>query len=188
METTRNGVFAKVVASYMYGVILFTREKNYLKAYQIISRLADQYPQNPTFLMLSAGLATRISKYSKALTLLDIFNERIADKVTYYSETKLRKLNYRYGDIYYRKGEYKKALVYLNKAIEPMEDVFEEKYMRYKVYALLVSGYCYKKLGQPQNALTQFNMVLDLEDKSGSHRKAENEIEKIYTLQSKLTE
>ncbi len=144
-----------------------------------MSRLSDRYPNNPTFLMLRAGLATRLSSFRNALKFLDIFNDRIKSKTPYYPETKLRILNYRYGDVYFKKRDYTKALSYFNKSIKPMDEDLDDKYYRYKVYSLLGSARTYVKLNRFDEAKDHFEKVLDLTEVRDSHTWAEEGLNKI---------
>ncbi len=184
-ETIKSGVFAKVVAAYMNGVILYTREKQFLKAFKIMKDLTDAYPQNPTFIMWQVSLAIRLRKLDLALRLVDIYNDRIKNGTPYYPKHKMRIVNFRYGVIYYKIGDYEKALKYLGEAIKPLKEPLESNLERYKVYSLLQAGYCFKNLKRFEKAKGMFNLVLTHEEYRGSHDIAQNYLKRLEKLASK---
>jgi len=181
---TENGVFARVIAAYMYSVILYTREDKFDEAYRLMKSLSDKYPMNPTFLSWQSWIATRINQLDIAERLLKVYEERVQNKTPYYPEHKMRMVNYRLGRIYYQKRQYTKALSYLNKAILPLQGELEERTERYKVYAYLQKGYCLVALKKLDQAKDQFNIVLNYDNYRNSHDLAEGQLQKIKHLKN----
>lgn len=182
-EATEHGVFARVIAAYMYSVILYTREDKYTEAYQIMKDLSEKYPMNPTFITWRSWIATRINKLEEAQNLLDIYAERVKNKIPYYPEHKMRMVNYRLGRIYFKRNQFEKAILYLNQAINPQKGPMEKRTERYKVYAFLQKGYCLVQLKRLDEAKNQFNNVLAYDNYRNSHDLAEKQLEKIEHLQ-----
>ena len=184
-ETIKFGVFAKVVAAYMKGVILYTREKQPSKAFKIMKDLTDAYPQNPTFIMWQISIAITLRKFDLALRLVDIYFERVKNGLPYYPQHKMRIVNYRYGVIYYKLSKYKTALEYLYKAIKPLEEPLESNLERYKVYSLLQAGYCLKSMDRFEKAKGMFEVVLQHTEYRGSHDIAHDYLNRIKKLSEK---
>jgi tetratricopeptide (TPR) repeat protein len=184
-ETIQSGLFAKVVAAYMKGVILYTRERQPSKAYKIMKELTEAYPQNPTFIMWQISIAIALRKYDVALKLTDIYRERIENNRSYYPKHKMRIVNYRYGVIYYKTKKYEKALNYLYEALKPIEEPMESNLERYKVYSLLQAGYALKNLKHYEKAKGMFELVLHHSDFRGSHDIADNHLERIEKITKK---
>jgi tetratricopeptide (TPR) repeat protein len=184
LETTRNGVFAKVVASYMYSIILYTREHKHREAYKIMRSLVDRYPQNPTFLVWLASMASRIGKYDEAEQLLNLYTKRANANRPFYPKSKMVMVYFRYGALLYKKSMFQQALYYLDKAI--VEDVPESSYLeRFKVYSMLQRGYCYEKLSRLEDARNSFETVLDMPEYRGSHDQAKEHLERVIKMQIK---
>jgi len=181
-ETIESGVFAKVVAAYMKGVILYIRERKRTEAFTIMKNLTDAYPQNPIFLMWQISIATSIRKYDLALELANIYNERTQNNEPYYPKHKKRIVDFRYGVIYYKTAKYKKALEHLYEAIKPIEEPMESYLERYKVYSLLHAGYCLKNLNNLDKAKSMFDLALRYKNYSSSHDIAENYLGQIEKL------
>ena len=182
---TEKGVFAKVIAAYMYSVILYTREDKYEEALQLMKSLSERYPMNPTFITWQSWIATRIGQYDAAEKLLLTYAERVDNNIPYYPRHKMRMVYYRLGRIYYKKREYQKAISYLDKAIRPLEGLLEERTERYKVYAHLQKGYSLVALNKLEKARDQFNIVLTYSNYRNSHDNAKNQLEKIKRLSSR---
>ncbi len=184
-ETMESGLFAKVVAAYMYGVILYVQEKDASRAFPIMKNLTDSYPQNPTFIMWQISIAIALRKYDLALKLTDTYKERIEKGTPYYPAHKMRIVNFRYGVIYYKKGQYEKALTFLHEGIKPIAEPMETSLERYKIYCLLQAGYCYKHLGRLEKAEDMFELVLRHTDHHNSHDIATRHLERIKKLKEK---
>jgi len=179
---TENGVFSKVIAAYIYSIILYTREDKYDEAFRLMKQLSDKYPQNPTFITWQSWIATRIKQLDIAEKLLKTYEERVNNKVPYYPEHKMRMVNYRFGRIYFNQRLYEKAITYLDKAIRPQKGELEERTERYKVYAFLQKGYSLIALNRLDIAKNQFNIVLTYKNYRGSHDRAKEQLGKIDRL------
>ena len=182
---TENGMFSKVIAAYMYSVILYTREDKFDEAFELMKSLSDKYPMNPTFITWQSWIATRINQLDTAEKLLRLYEERVNNKVPYYPEHKMRMVNYRLGRIYYKKEQYEKAISYLDKAISPLDGELEERTERYKVYSYLQKGYSLIELNKLDKAKDQFDIVLTYENYRNSHDLAEKQLKRITNLKNR---
>jgi len=177
--TAEHGLFAKVVATYMYAVILYLRENRFLEANHLLRELTNQYPQNPIFMMWQASVATRIGRFREAEELLNTYSERVRRNVPYYSEHKMRIVNYRYGLIYSRTNRHEEALGYLEKAMQPLPEPMHSKLLHYVVYAALQAGYSLERLKRWSEARDMFRRVLDLEEYRNSHDTARKHLKNL---------
>jgi len=179
---SEKGVFSKVIAAYMYSVILYTREDKFDQAFDLMKSLSDQYPMNPTFITWQSWIASRINQLDTAEKLLQLFEDRVNKNVPYYPKHKMRMVNYRLGRIYFKKEQYEKAITYLDKAISPLDGELEERTERYKVYSYLQKGYSLTELNMLDKAKDQFEIVLTYENYRNSHDLARKQLKRIENL------
>ncbi len=181
--TAENGLFARVVAAYMYSLILYTRENRTYEAYKIMSGLSMRYPQNPIFMMWQASMAIKLGHTDEALRIMAVYEKRIREKQPFYPEHKLRIVQFRYGQIFSRRREYEKAIAHYKKALKPIPGLLGERLERYEVYSRLQMGYVYERMKRDDLAREQFERVLQMGDYQQSRRWARQHLKKIEQRQ-----
>ncbi|HHM02531.1 MAG TPA: tetratricopeptide repeat protein [Caldithrix abyssi] len=177
--TAENGLFARVVAAYMYSLILYTRENRVSEAYKIMSGLSMRYPQNPIFMMWQASMAIKLGHTGEALKIMKVYEKRIREKQPFYPGHKQRIVQFRYGQIYSRRHEYAKAIEHYKKALKPISGLLGERLERYEVYSRLQMGYVYERMKRDDLAREQFERVLQMGDYQQSRRWARQHLKKI---------
>ncbi len=178
-HTYENGLFARVVAGYMYSIILYTREKRTTEAYRIMTALSQKYPINPIFLMWRTSMAITLGKTDTALALIQRYEKRVNNGHPFYPKHKMRIVHFRYGQIYSRLHMYDKALDHYQRTMAPLTGELNKRLERYRVYAMLQMGYIYERLKQYPRARDRFERVLDMKEYQNSHRWARLHLKRI---------
>lgn len=159
--------------------IYYQFETNYDKAYEIAKKLYDRYPKNTYFHRYLGKCYIIKNKRDSAEMIWKQVMLRYIDKWPGYETYAVREALYYLGDLFMKKGEYDRALKYFYKCDEACRkiDVDPSGFM---VILNLKVGNIYDLQGKRELAIKQYEKVLRMNEKQGSHDKAERYLDRAY--------
>jgi len=178
-EASKNGLFARIEASYIYAQTLYLYERKFYNAFRIMKKLHKDYPNNSIFLRWYAALAYSIGEYTIAHNCLDTYESRIAEKQRFYLTYHQRFISYRRGLILQKQKKWQEALASYNEALKILPEKIEKEMTHYRVLSKLNRAYCLRRLKKYDEAIEGYRDVLEEPDIDGSRDKAKKLIKRV---------
>jgi tetratricopeptide (TPR) repeat protein len=161
-------------ASVMLSLIA-TRERNYERAYGILTALGEKYPENFLFQLDRASLARRLRRPAEAVSILAECLKRIEEGFGSYRALRKGVVYNRIGLAYRAAGQARAAERWFRLTLE------EENGEPLAVtIARLELGRTLDVLGRREEAVEQYRRVVKMENVAGSRQEAERHLRSAY--------
>ena len=167
----RNARYASVEAKVVLLNIYFSFEKNYTEAQKLAEELFSKYPNNPYFhryLGRCYVINYNIDKWDKTWRQILL---NYMDKKPGYDALTARDALYYIGTVLFYKQNYNLALKYFNKCEEASRFVDKET-TGFMVKTHIKLGNVYDKLGKRNQAIKEYQAVLEMKEIDTSHDEA----------------
>jgi len=156
-------------------ILIYTREKNYPKALQYLSELHRKYPHNYLVHLDMGGIALLMKVPDRAIEIYqEILRNRDAGKPEY-SELERAFLYNRLGVAFRHKKELETSAVWFRKALQA-----DGLSQRAATVAHLELGKTLDLMGQREEALRNYQVVVSAEDIAGTQAEAQRLLRKRY--------
>jgi tetratricopeptide (TPR) repeat protein len=150
-------------------ILIYTREKNYERAAELLSELHNKYPHNYLAYLDMGGLALLMKQPDKAITIYeDILRRREAGELKY-AELERAILCNRLGVALRKKGDLEASAGWLTTALQA-----DTQSTRSATIARLELGKTLDLMGKRDEAVKNYQQVVSAEDVAGSKSEAEN--------------
>jgi tetratricopeptide (TPR) repeat protein len=164
--------YASVEASYFLMQNYYAFEKDFPKAYAIAARLHERFPRNSIFYRFLGRCLVSLGRVGEAR---DIFTdiEQLCDAKTFgYDTFDKREAVFYLGKFEFMANRFDTALNYLYQCDVLSRKIDKDGSSGFMAQGNLLIGMIYDARGQRQQALEQYEKVLDMKDYENSHSDA----------------
>lgn len=171
------GKFAKYETQYFLAQIYNKYERDFDSALKIMNNLCSKFPNNPVFHKYKGMILVRKKDYSAAANLFNDILNRCNKNMTGYTKRTKREANYYLGFIEFIQNNFKAAIPYLEESKRISLIIDKDNDTESKINSILFLANCYDITDNRIKAKELYEMVLDMDDKSNSHKQAEKYLE-----------
>lgn len=177
-RAAQEGHFIQTEAVYFLLQIHYLYEENYQKSRQHARWLREQYPDNSYFHTYEGRVYARWGRWSRAQSVFAEVMGRYEAQQTGYNDFMAEQALYYLARERMIRDAHEEALRYLVQ-LEALT-AREEHNTPYKTLGRLRQGMVYDALGRRDAAVRRYREVLQMNDQSGSHERAERYLETPY--------
>ena len=177
-RTVDEGYFIKTEAAYFLLQIYYTYEKDFNKSREYIDWLRTAHPKNSFFHIYEGRVFFRWGRWSDAQAVFENVLARYDSQRPGYSRTIGEQALYYLARTHMVYRRYNEALVHLRRLEKIGEQAGDSSVFR--ILAFLRLGMTYDALGERDTAVRYYEQVLDLDDWSGAHDRAERYLKTPY--------
>lgn len=171
--------YTRIEAMVTLMQLFYSFENNMNEAHFYANQLFSMYPNNPYFHRNLGRIYVRMGEWDSIENTWRSLVNRALDKWTGYDNNAAKEGCYYVGLALQRKGDFDKALKYLNKCVE-IAVASEKEVTGFRTSALLKIGIIYDQVNNRKKAIEFYKKVLELKDIDGSHEKANAYIKTPY--------
>ncbi|MDA3861681.1 MAG: tetratricopeptide repeat protein [Melioribacteraceae bacterium] len=175
-----NGKYAKFEALYFLMTSYYSFEKNNIKALSYAKILNEEFPNNPRFESYRGRINIRMNSYNKASKIFSSIIDKYNLGYTGYTERVKREAEYYLGTYYNRKDSLALAETHFLNCESLSRVVDKDEESGFLVNTLLYLGKISDIKGMREKAVAYYEEVLDLDEFSSSHEKAEKYLKKPH--------
>lgn len=176
---SQKGKFSRTEAKYFLMTSLYRFEKNYTKALKLAKELFIQYPNNPVFEKYIGRIYVRMGNYLEASKIFYSILEKFNNGKEGYNKLFAREAYYYIGSYYSSKNENEQAIKYFQKCEKLSSQIDLDEESGFWINSTLTLGLLNEKIGDIDQATTQFEKVLDMREYRNAQEKAEKHLEKL---------
>ncbi len=176
-----NGKYAKYESRYFLMTIYYAYEQSPFKAEEWSRMLTTDFPDNPVFERWEGRIKAREGNYYAADSVFkDVIKKATENYDGYNFPAVLREATYYVGYQYKLLGKLDSAKVYFGECVSYSKQVDKKEASGFIINSYLYLGMINDKLGNRNEAVKYYNIVMDLRDYSNSHMMARKFLEQPY--------
>ncbi len=179
-QAAEKAQYANVEASYFLMQLLYQNEKQIGQALEIALRLYQKFPNNVVFHRYLARCRSALGKWDEMKADYDTIIHLVDIRKLGYNKIAEREALYYLGVGDMQEGNYNEALKKFYRVDELSRPLDKNGPSGFMVMSNLKIGMIYDKQSRRQDALTQYNKVLDMKEYQESHTLAEKFIKLPY--------
>ncbi|WP_232798270.1 tetratricopeptide repeat protein [Salinibacter altiplanensis] len=179
-ETATNGHYVRTEAIYFLAKIHYLYEDDFRTTRKWTDRLRERHSDNPFFHTFEGRVYARWGRWRQARRIFRTVLERAeAGRAGYNAHMEEIARLYLARDRLYQDA-YQEALQHLA-ALEQLTARTTVEDTRYRMLGYLYQGMVYDALGRRDMAVNRYRTVLNMEDASGAHERAEKYLDEPYS-------
>ncbi|MFH0735256.1 MAG: hypothetical protein V1773_12465 [bacterium] len=168
-----SGKYTQIEAKYFLCGIYYQYEHNFDAALSIITELCFSFPNNPAFQKYRGRVLNAQKKYIESEKLYKDILNKCSLNYSGYNKNIKREANYYLGYINFTNKKYTEAIPYLEESKNLSLQMDKYKDTDLKINSILHLAMCYDTQNDTKKSALLYNLVLDMDDKNNSHKKAE---------------
>ncbi len=174
-----HGRYSKYESRYFLMTLFYKFEKNYSSALKYAKLLTDEFPDNPSFQRYYGRIIVGMGDYNQASKIFrDIRNKCLNGRRGYSLWTK-READYYLAMNFKNNGKIDSALTYFNECVKISETIDDDSESGFLVNAVYYIAVLYEQKGLKEEAIKNYNRVLEMREFKNSHDKAERNLETL---------
>jgi len=175
-----NGKYAKYEALYFLMTSYYSFEKNNIKALKYATILNEEFPDNPRFESYRGRINVRMNNYKNAFKIFSNIINKYNLGYTGYTKRIKREAEYYAGVYCKRNDSLTLAETHFLNCESLSRIVDQDEDSGFLVNSILYLGKLNDLKGEREKAVEYYEEVLDLDEFSDSHKKAEKHLETPY--------
>ncbi len=181
INTAYNGKYAKIEARYFLMSLYYRYEKDYSSAIKYARMLTEDFPDNPTFQRYLGRINVRRGDYISASKIFRDVLGKCASGYPGYTDKVKREANYYLAMKYKNYNEPDSAKIFFKNCelISRKIDGDDEE-SGFLINSVLYLGMIYDQQGERENALRNYNEVLEMREFGNSHDIADKYLKSPY--------
>ena len=178
-ETATNGHYVRTEAIYFLAKVHYLYEDDFRTTRKWTERLRERHPDNPFFHTFEGRVYARWGRWRQARRIFAAVVERAeAGQAGYTTHMEEIARLYLARDRLYQ-NEYREALTHLAELEQLTSRDIENT--KYRMLGYLYQGMVYDALSRRDMAVNRYQKVLNMEDASGAHERAERYLGEPYS-------
>jgi len=178
-ETATNGRYVQTEAIYFLAKVHYLYEDDFRRTRKWTEQLRERHPDNPFFHTFEGRVYARWGRWRQARRIFEAVVERAEDGQPGYNihMEEIARLYLARDRLY--QDEYQEALRHLAELEQLTSRDIEDT--RYRMLGYLYQGMVYDALDRRDMAVNRYRKVLNMEDASGAHERAERYLDEPYS-------
>ena len=175
------GKYAKYEAQYFLMTLNYSFENNDSECFKYAKMLSDKFPDNPRFQGFLGRINIRMNNYPTAIEIFENILNKANNNFDGYNDKIRREAHYYIGFNYKKSDSLNLALQHFKLCEQISRSVDEDEESGFLINAVLYQGEIYDLKGERNNAIKNYEEVLDFREFGNSHERAEEYLEKPFT-------
>ncbi len=179
-STAEDGLYAKHEARYFLMNLYYQFEKDWESAQLYAEMLTRSFPNNPVFEGWRGRIAVKKSDWAMADSVFKNVLDKAEKKLTGYDMPKVRReATYYIGNNYKIKAQLDSALIYFKKCIQYSNKIPADEESGFLINSTLYIGTIKEMNGEYNEAIKDYNDVLEMRDFGNSHSLAQSYLDRL---------
>ncbi len=175
------GKYAKYEAQYFLMTLNYSFENNDSECFKYAKMLSDKFPDNPRFQGFLGRINIRMNNYPTAIEIFENILNKANNNFDGYNDKIRREAHYYIGFNYKKSDSLNLALQHFKLCEQISRSVDEDEESGFLINAVLYQGEIYDLKSERNNAIKNYEEVLDFREFGNSHERAEEYLEKPFT-------
>jgi len=174
------GKYAKYEAQYFLMTLNYSFERNDAECFKYAKMLSDKFPDNPRFQSFLGRINIRMNNYPTAIGIFENIIDKGDKNLIGYNDKIKREAHYYIGVNYKRSDSLDLALHHFKKCEQISRKIDDDEESGFLINAVLYQGEIYDLKGERNNAIKNYEEVLDFREFGNSYERAEGYLEKPF--------
>jgi tetratricopeptide (TPR) repeat protein len=174
-----DGKYSKYESRYFLMTLFYKFEKNYSAALKYAKLLTNEFPDNPSFQRYLGRIVVGMGDYSSASEIFRAIRNKCLNHQRGYSLWSKREADYYLAMNFKNNSMADSAITYFNECVKISEAIDDDTESGFLINAVFYLGTLYEQMGLKDEAIKNFNRVLDMREFQNSHDKAERHLEAL---------
>lgn len=175
-----NGKYAKYEAQYFLMTLNYSFEKNDSECFKYAKMLSDKFPDNPRFQGFLGRINIRMNDYPTAIEIFENILDKANNNFAGYNDKIRREAHYYIGLNYKKSDSLNFALQHFRLCEQISRRVDDDEESGFLINAVLYQGEIYDLKGERDNAIKNYEEVLDFREFGNSYERAEEYLENPF--------
>lgn len=174
------GKYAKYEAQYFLMTLNYSFEKNDSECFKYAEILSNKFPDNPRFQGFLGRINIRMNNFPTAIEIFENILEKANNNFAGYNDKIRREAHYYIGLDYRKSDSLDLAMKQFKLCEQISRRVDDDEESGFLINAVLYQGEIYDLKGERNNAIKNYEEVLDFREFGNSHERAEEYLEKPF--------